>query len=809
MDHLWRDLRHAFRVMRKHPGFTLATVLSLSLGIGANTAIFSLMNTLLLSPMPFENEERIVRLRDVLERPGKEPRLVGLSSQNYMTLKEEGQSFVTLAAQDYSSFNLVAEEPTRVQGAMVSHELLSVLGIAPILGRGIEADDDQPGGPARVVLLGYDLWHRHFGGEEGVLGQSVTLNDEPFIVIGVMPPFFRYPYDSELWVPLGLTNDAMPPTQHYLNVLARLKPDVDGEKAQQELDLISQRLAEEYADTHAGWGLRIVSLREDLTEDLQPKLFFALLAATGFLLLIACANVASMLLSRALKTRGEMAMRVALGASRRRLVQQLVTQGVALALLSGALGTVFAYWTLKPMIALSPVGDMNLAFQDVRIDLRVLAFTLGISVLVGILFSLIPAFMAARPDLQGFVREGSRSTVSPRSRRMLAGFVVVEIAVAVMLLVGAGLMIRSFQRLLDFDVGYAKQSRLMLRLSLSPTKYPEDPQRIAFVKEVVERLRALPGVLSTGAVTTHPLDLARVGTLYSVEGQPPASADEMLISNHRLATPDYLKATGIPILQGRSLSERDREDTAPVVVVSKALAEAHWPGEDPVGRRIKRGRYDSENPWLEIVGVAADVDDRGSFDKSWYLALEQRVAAMPTENVTLVVETRGDPMEAVSAVRSKIWELDSEQPIWGIGSVTTEIEQNYREQSFSARLFSLFAALGLILAVLGIYGILSYTVAQQTQEIGLRLVLGAKARDLLQLILLKGLGLGLAGVVIGLAGALALTRFLESLLYEISPSDPPTLVVISLAVLIVALVASFVPARRAMRTNPMHALRYE
>ncbi len=809
MKNVWRDVRYAFRVLRKNPGFTLATILSLGLGIGANTAIFSLMNTLLLSPLPFENEAGILRIRDVLERPGKEPRMVGVSSQNYVFLKETVQSFVTLGAQTEASFNLVTEEPTRVQGAVISHELLPILGIEPILGRRFQADDDRPGAPARVALLGYDLWHRHFGGNPDVLGESVTINAEPYTVVGIMPPYFKYPYDAELWAPLGIAADSTPAAQHSLNVLGRLAPGSSREKAQQELDLFSQLLAQEQPDTHAGWSTRIVSLREDLTGNLQPRLFFALLAATGFLLLIACANVANMLLSRSLKSRGEMAMRVALGASRRRLVQQLVTQGLVLAFLSGAVGTLLAFWTLKPVIALSPVADMNAVFHDIRIDYRVLGFTVAVSLLVGVLFSLVPALMAARPDLQGFLREGSRATVSPRSRRILAGFVVVEIAVAVVLLVGASLMIRSFQSLLEFDVGYSKQNRLILHLSLPTAKYPEGRQKVDFVRQMLEHVRTLPNVLSAGVTTTHPLDVIRVGTLYSVEGQPPASADEMLVTNHRLVTPDYLKATGIPVLQGRSISEQDREDTAGVVVISKNLAETHWPGLNPVGRRIKRGRWDSDAPFMEVVGVAGDVDDDESFDKSWYLPIEQRIEALLNDNVTLVVETRGDPMEALPTVRAKIWELDDEQPIWGVGAVGDMIEANYREQRFSAHFFSLFAALGLTLAVLGIYGILSYTVAQQTHEIGLRLVLGAQARDLLQLILLKGLGLGLLGVVIGLASAVALTRFLASLLYEISPTDPPTLVVVSLVILLVALVASFVPARRAMRTHPMSALRYE
>ena len=797
--------------MRREPGFTTAIVLSLALGIGATTAIFSLINTLLLSPMPFENEESIVRLRDILERPGQSPRLVGMSSQNAYHLQEESLSFLEISAQDYTSFNLVSDgEPLRVQGGLVSHELFGVLGVEPLLGRAIQEDDDRPGAATQVAMIGYDLWQRQFGGGEDVLGQDVILNDQPHTIIGVMPRFFRFPYDAEVWVPLGLTRDASAPARHYLNVLGRLKPGIDREKAQQELDLMSQQLAEAQPDTHAGWRMLIVPLREDLSDDLQPRLFLSLLAATGFLLLIACANVASMLLSRSLKARGELATRVALGASRGRLVQQLVTQGVVLALISAVVGTLAAFAVLGPMVALSPLASMNQVFQDVTLDLRVLGFAFGVSIVVGILFSLAPALMVLRPNLQGFLREGSRSTVSPTSRRILTGFVVVEVAVAVMLLVGAGLMVRSFQKLLDVDVGYAKENRLVLRLSLSPTKYPDDIQKGAFVKRALENIQSLSGVASAAATSTHPLDDARVGTLYSVEGRPPASADEMLIANHRFVSPGYLKTLGATLLEGRGIEERDRENTAPVVVISKTFADEHWPGESAVGQRVKRGRYDSEQPWIEVVGVVGDVDDRGSFEKTWYLAKEQRYSALPNDDFTFVVETQGgEPMAALSGVRQKILEVDGEQPIWGIYTASQEIENNYREENFSARLFTLFAAVGLALAVLGIYGILSYTVAQQTQEIGLRLVLGAQPGDLLRLILMKGLWLGACGVALGLLGVVALTRFLESLLYGISPTDPPTLIMISVLILAVTLVASFIPARRAMGIKPMSALRYE
>ncbi len=810
MDTLWQDLRHAFRVMVKSPTFTIATVLSLTLGIGANTAIFSIMNSLMLSPLPFENEEQVVRLRDVLKRPGREPRMVGMSALNYSIIKEEGQSFSAVAAQDYASFNIAGtEEPTRVQGCYISAGVMPLLGVKPILGRGIRPDEDQPGARTNVVILGEQLWHRHFGGDPEILDETVTLNDEVYTVIGIMGSEYIYPYDSELWVPLALDAVATPPTQHHLNVVARLEPDVSREQAQEELEVIGQRLAQEYPDTNTGWDLLIVSAREDLTDDVQPKLYFALLATTGLLLLIACANVANMLLARALRQQGEIAMRAALGAGRLRLIRQLLTQGLSLALVSGALGLLLAYWAMRPLIALSPIADMNVVFQNVQIDIRVLGYTLLASVLVGVLFSLIPAFKISKPDLQSCLREGSRTTIGGAGRLVLSSLVVVEIALAVVLLVGAGLMVKSFQRLNQVEVGFARENRLVLHISLSPAKYPESAQKTAFVQEVLGQMESVPGVVSAGAVTTHPLDSARVATGYSVEGQPPSSPNEILPANHRLASAGYLRTMGIAFLRGESFTDRDRTDTPGVVVVSKRLADAHWPGEDPIGNRIKPGRYEDPNvPWLTVVGVAADVKDRGSFDRTWYVAMTQEYR-YPSENVTLVAETSVEPSSLIDPIRNKIWELDRTQPIWGISTADQLITGSYREQHFGARLSGTFAGLGLILAIIGIYGVLSYTVIQQTHELGLRVVFGAQRVDVLKLVIVRGMTLSAIGLVLGLALAFASTRYLTTLLYEISPTDPATLIGISLGILVIALLASYLPARRATRIDPINAIRYE
>jgi putative ABC transport system permease protein len=806
MESILQDIRQSFRTMREKLGFTLVVVLSLALGIGATTAIFSIVNNLLLRPLPFEDGERVVRVRDVLYKAGDEPRLVGMTASNFIALRNQTQSFADVGAQDYGSFNLVTTgQAERIEGAYITANVLPLLGIEPVLGRGFTPEEDRSGARARVVLLGNDVWRRLFGGDPQVLGRQIRLNDEQYTVIGVMPPAYKFPYDAELWVPIGLEASAAGP-QHYLYTVARLKPGVSEEQAQRELDIIADRLAQEFPDTNAGWDFLIVPVREDLTEDMQSKLLVALLAASGFLLLIACANVANMMLARSLEQGRDIAIRAALGASRGRLVRQLVTHGLLLALLSGALGILLSRWISRPLVALSPMSGMSPFLQEVEMDHRILGFTLLVSLVVGVGFSLVPALKTSRPDLQRSLKEESRSTSSSGGRRLLNTFVVLEVALAVLLLIGAGLTIRSFQRLLQVEAGFPTENLLTLHVALPESKFPEHAQRLAFLDRALQQIRGLPGVTSADVTSTFVLDNARVASQLTLEDRPATGEDEVLMTNHRVVGPRYIETAGIPLLQGRRLTEQDRENGVPVVVVSRTFADTYWPGQNPLGKRVKRGGATSELPWLTVVGVVGDVIDNGDLEPSWYVPMAQ--GPFPFENVTLTVRTSTTPQSLVAPIREAVLSVDREQPIYDVATADEKILESYGEQRFSMFLFTMFAGLGLVLAMVGIYGILSYSVVQQRREMGLRMALGAQPGHILKTVLRQGLVLAVFGVAVGLVAAFILTRFLASMLHEISPTDPSTYLAIALISVAVALIASYLPARRATKVDPLTVLRY-
>jgi len=808
MNAFTQDVRQAWRGMRRRPAFTLVIVLSLALGIGANTTIFSIVNTVLVRPLPYEDEDRLVRIRDLRIRPGRESRAINVSPINYSHLKEQAQAFVDVGAQTDQNFNLAgSEQPERVNGILSSHNVLDLLGLEPMLGRGFLPEEDLPDAPAKVVILGYELWARQFGSDPNVLDKTILLDDEAYTVIGVMPNYYTYPWDGDLWIPMGLNpQDEEINAYHFLHVIARLKPDVTPEGAQAELDTISNRLATEYPNSNTGWQIRAILLRDDLLEgDVEPKLLFALLGTSVFLLLIACANVTNMLLARSLEQGGEIAMRSALGASRSDLMRYLITQGLLLAVISGGVALLLALLTLRPIVAVSPVMDLDAMFHNVGLDLPVLGFTLGISLVVGCIFSLVPAFKVSRPDLQGLIKEGSRTTASRGGRRLLSSIVVVEIALSVILLIGTGLMLKSIRHLRQIDPGFDSENSLVMHLAMSTSKYPEERQRIALLREIVEAVESLPGVISAATTTTHPLDVARVATRLSVEDRPPENPGDVTYINHRLVTPGFFETMQIPILQGRGFTEQDREDTPMVVVVSKRLADAFWPGEDPINKRVKRGLYDSDAPWMTVVGLAGDVADRGEFEQTWYLPHAQHT--FPARYACLVVLTATDPMSLVNGIRTKIHGIDPRQPIYDIASTDRMLAQRYGEERFTTFLVSIFTALGLALTVVGVYGILSYSVVQQTSEIGMRIALGAQRRDVLRHVLRQGMTLGIVGLVIGLAGAWTLTRLLSSWLYEVSPTDPGTFVFISLLSLVIVGLASYIPARKATTVEPAAVLR--
>lgn len=805
MELLFKEIGQTLRELRRRPVFTLVTVLSLALGMGAVTAVFTIANTLLLKPLPFAEEEELMRLQDVQNPRGGNPSYTSFSARNYEVLSQRTEVFDGLALQDEGSFNLLgSEEPIRVMGAYATHRTFSVLGVQPIVGRTFTADEDRTGNAAPVVLLSHDLWQRHFGGRD-VLDEQVVINDRSHTVIGIMPPGYRYPYDAELWVPMGFDVNA-PRAAHYLHVVGRLREGATLEQAQQELDAIAAQLAIEYPETNADWGFRAMPVRQELTEGIDVDVLWLLAAASGFLLLIACANAASMLLARSTERSGEVALRAVLGAKRSTLVQRLVVQGMVLALLGGLGGMLLAYLALGPLVRLSPLAEMTMFSSQLSPDLRVLGFTLVIGLVVGVIFSLVPSLHASRVDLQGMLKEEGRGSLSLGGRRWLSAFVIAEVAVATMLLMGAFLMIGTFQRLLAVDPGFDADNLLVAHLALPDSKYPEDVQRIQFLDQLTERLEALPGVEAAGTTTIFPFDGVRMLTPFSIEGKPPQPG-EMQAANFRMIDRGYLEALGVRLIEGRFFDRRDRADSQPAMIVSKRFAEKNWPGEEALGRLMKRAPWELERPWGPVVGIVDDVLDRGEIEETLYIPNTQFRFINP--NVTLIVRTEGDPIAALPEIRRALRELDPQQPLYDVATAREMIADDHGDERFAAALLASFAAVGLLLALMGIYGILTYSVNRRSRELGLRMALGAQRSEIVQRVIRQGLVITGVGLVLGVAGSFFLSDLLAAYVYEIDPADPSILLGIAVLVLAVATAAALIPSRRATRVDPAVVLRGE
>ena len=804
----WQDVRYALRSLRKSPTFSIAILLSLGLAIGANAAVFTFFKAILLEPMPFADVDELVRIRELRMEEGKEPTPISVTGANYTAWKESSRSFEDLAAQIPAPFNMIGDgEPEQILGSQVTANYLDVLGVKPVLGRSFTPDEDRPGSPAAVVVLGYDLWQRRFNGDRAIVGKTVVLDQRSHQIIGVAPPRFKFPYRAEMWRPLGLTaDDPELWGRRRLNVFGRLRDGVSLRQASAEMEGIASRLAQELPDTNRGWGVELKDLREDLVGEIRPRLL-AIFAASGFVLLIACANAANLLLARSLDHSNEVSIRVALGARRGRVARQFITQSVVLALVAGAFGTLLAWWALTPLAALSPMADLDASFEEaLRLDWGVLGFGLLTSLLVGVVFGALPAIQVSRPNLQGLLKEGGRTGTGRGSQGWLRAFVVAEIAVAVILLAGAGLMLRSFQRLQEVQIGFDEKNLLVAEMNLPATSYPERPQQRAFYERVLERVRALPGVKAAAVTTNHPFTGEFRIAPFVLEDQQGQAADgeTFYMTNHRVVSPGYLETLGPRLLQGRLLTAQDREGSPDVVVVSKKFADTYWPGQSPLGKRLRVNRPDT--PWLTVVGVVADVNDQGEYKETWYVPYLQdwRFTEM-----ALVVRTEGDPLALADSVRKEVWAVDPSQPVYGIERMERLAANVLRPQRFSTLLYTFFGGLALVLAVIGIYGLMSYAVTQRFREFGIRMALGAPTARIQTGVLRNALGLTLLGLFIGSALAFVLTRFLASLLYETSPTDPVTFLSVLLILALVALLGSYFPARRATRVDPVTALRYD
>jgi len=790
----------------KKPTFAVVVVAALAIGIGANTAIFSVVNSILLRPLPYREPDRLVMVWMDNKRLNVDQDIH--SYANYADYRDQNQSFEQLAALQGISVNLTGiGEPERVIGAMASHAFFEVAGVDPVIGRTFAIEEEVPG-QDRVVVLGYGLWQRRFGGDASILGQEILVSDVKRTVIGVMPAGFKFPQRDadELWVPLPV--DANRKNSRYgfgYYVVGRLKPGVTIEQARADMNAIAGRLVDQFPDL-AGYGVNLVPLHQQIVGKVRPALL-VLLGTVAFVLLIACANVANLLLARAASREREIAIRTALGAGRLRLVRQMLTESILIAVLGGAAGLLIANWGLKALVALSP-EDIPRRDQ-IGIDLPVLGFTLLISLVTGLMFGLAPAFQASKLDLNESLKEGGRgASGSVQSRRVRNALVVFEVAVSLVLLIGAGLMIRSFIRLQRVDLGFNPDRLLTMNIQLSRTRY-QGAQSAAFFRELIERVQALPGVEAAGAITAVFIEGLPNSSYFTIEGRPPVPAPQQTEAPIDFVTPTYFRTMGISLLKGRELTEQDGPNSPPVVVINDTFARRYWPGEDPLGRRLKFGDASSNAPWLTIVGVVADMRRTG-FDFEprceTFLPYTQRQFI---GFLSLVVRTAADPRAMATNVRDTVWAMDRNQPVSHIRTMDQQLGGMIAQRRLNTVLFGLFAGVALLLAAVGIYGVISYSVTQRTHELGIRMALGAGRAEVLKLIVGNAMTLVGAGIGIGLIAATALTRLMATLLYGVSATDPVTFAVISVILAGVALGACFVPARRAMKVDPMIALRYE
>ncbi|HVG32956.1 MAG TPA: ABC transporter permease [Pyrinomonadaceae bacterium] len=819
MGILLQDLRYGVRMLLKRPGFTLVAVLTLALGISANTAIFSVVNAVVLRPLPFAEPDRLVQVWETM--PGNDKRWV--APGNFVDWQKQNQVFEEIAGYSSAAVNMTGEglEPERLTGAAITANLFQTLGVAPLIGRSPVAEDLQQR-DGRVVVLSHGLWQRRFGSDTNVAGRSLRLDEKSYTIIGVMPSGFSFPAKAEFWIP-GSQGSAVPPSLaaqfpksdlanerdiHIFAVVGRLRPNVTLSQAQAEMSTISQRLASTYPETNDGLGTNVIPLHQQVVGGVRPILFI-LLGAVALVLLIACTNVANLLLARATQRERELAIRLALGAGRFRLIRQMLTESLLLSLTGGIIGLLVAMWGVDLFVGLSP-GDIP-RLNEVGLDVRLLGFTLLVSLVTGIGFGLLPALQATRLDPQHALKEGGRSATEGRARRRTRNLLVVtEIALAQVLLIGAGLLIASFLRLQAVDPGFNPENLLTARLSLSKTKYTDSAKQIAFYNEVLGRLKAMPGVRSAALVMNLPLSGANMNRGFTVEGRPEPKPDENITVDYQVTSPDYFAAMEIPLVRGRAFTDQDKEGQPRVAIINEVMARKYFPGEDPVGKRILIGDAEKEDSWLTVVGIAGNVRHASTSEPAFpglYTPYTQDRESWP--RMAIVLRTNADPAALSSAVRKEILAIDPQQPVSNIQPMTQLMSESITRPRFITLLLGVLASIALALAVVGIYGLMSYGVIERTHEIGIRMALGAQRGDVLKMVVGHGLKLILAGLLIGVVGAFALTRLMTSLLFDVSAVDPLTFVVVSALLTLAALAACYIPARRATRVDPMVALRYE
>lgn len=806
VESLIQDLRFGLRMLRKSPGFTSVAVLTLALGIGANTAIFSVVNTVLLRPLPYKDANRLVTIWSYNRPQGYDTDLV--SPLDFADWRSQNHVFEDMAASTDVQYTLTGEgEPAPVTAYSFTADYFHVLGAAPLLGRTFLREEEEPG-KNHVAVLSYSFWQKRFGGRPDAVGKSLVLDGAPYTVVGVMPPEFQYPQLTELWTPFTVNPEAAQDRGYrYLRVMARLKPGVSIQQARTEMNAIAKRLALENPKTNKDEdATTVISLREMISGDIRPALL-VLLCAVGFVLLIACANVANLLLARAAGRRKEVGVRVALGASRPRLVRQFLTESVLLGFAGGALGLLLASWCTRALVTMFPPTIFNISIphlDKIPTDGWVLGFAVGVSLVTGVIFGLAPALHASANPSEALKESGPGLAGGAEGRRFRRALVVAELASSLILLAAAGLTLKSFVHLLGSDVGFNPDHVLTLRVLLPGYKYKTDAQRIAFSEQALNGIRALPGVKAVGAVTFLPLSGWWGVRGVSVQGQSTPENQRPIVAWNSV-TPDYFRAMGIPLFRGRFFEERDNQSAPSVAIIGKSLAQQLMPNADPLGKRLE---VDGLKSAVEVVGVVGDVYQLGVTSQTIagiYLPFSQ----LPAPILCFAIRATQDPSSVAKAAERAIWDADKDQAVGFIMNMDQLVSESVAPQRILMLVLGAFGGMALLMAAIGIYGVMANSVAQRTHEIGVRMALGAKSGDVLRLVVSQGLGLVLVGVAIGLAGTFGLMRFVSSVLYGVRPTDTATLIAAALVLAGAALLACFIPARRATQVDPMVALRYE
>jgi putative ABC transport system permease protein len=815
MNGLVQDFRYAVRQFRKSPGFAAVAVFTLALGIGFNTAIFSVVNAVLLRPLAFADAGRLVRVWHV-PPPKSFPGMTtfSVSAANYLDWERQNQVFEHMAIYTYHGFTVTGgDKPEQLAGSAVSAGFFATLGVQPMLGRVLSPDEDQPG-RSHVVVLSHRLWQEHFGANPDIVGRDINLDGQPYLVAGVMPANFLFPDFAQMWTPMAWTDQERAVRgEHHSIVIARLKPGVDLRQAQAEMNTISDRLQQLYPDDDKGWGAVVVPLHDDLVSDVRPALL-VLLGAVAFVLLIACVNVANLALAKTFSRQKEIAIRTALGATPARVLRQILTETVLLALLGGALGLAFAHFAVRLIVAF--LADKLPHSTDVGLDAKVLAFTAVISIITGMVAGALPALRLTRRDVNQALKQGlGRTDADSSGHRTRSALVVSEVALSLMLLIGAGLMIRSFQKLRNVDPGFDSRGVLTMTAMVSRAQFPSPAQQVSFFDRVLERVRSLPGVESAGVIDDLPLNDEGSHQPIAVEGRPVVPMSEQPEVDVRLSTPGYRNALHIPLLGGRDFSDTDVAGRPAVVLISESMARQFWPGEDPLGKRLTLTFF--PDAVREVVGVVGDVKldslDQARPSATLYFPLDQ--VTVPTNGgwtsfpMTLVVRSHSGSGDLASAVSNAVHEVNRDMPLVDISTMDDLVANSLSQPRFNMLLLGAFAGLALLLAAVGIYSVLSYSVKRSVREIGIRLALGAPLRDVLQMVVFEAMKPTLLGVAIGTAGALALGHVLSSLIYSVRPTDPITFLAVAAILIAVAFIASIAPAYRATKVDPMVALRYE